>query len=302
MKIDFIGDIHGHADELKALLIDLGYNKTNGFYSHPEGRKVIFVGDFIDRGPQIIETLEVVKAMCDNGTAKAVMGNHEYNAILFHTKNEKSGNYYRKHGEKEIHQHHKTLEEFKDKTEEWNEYIEWFKTLPLFIETENYRVVHAYWNRNHVEFIKNNPIHWNDEWLEKVTKKGSKEYQVVEDLLKGKEYEVTDGHHFYDADNVKRNHCRIKWWYSTTGFLTHDEYLIDCPTSLKGIEFIGIIEEIPTDKPIFFGHYWLKDDNPEISNSNAICLDYSVAKNGHLASYSLDTNILKIQKCFKKII
>ena len=296
MKIEFIGDIHGHADELKALLIELGYNNTRGYFSHHEGRKVVFVGDFIDRGLQIRETLQIVKGMCDNSTAEAVMGNHEYNAILFHTKNEKSGGYYRNHGEKEIHQHYKTLEEFKDNPDEWSDYLEWFKTLPLFIETEDYRVVHAYWNKEHIEFIKNNPIQWNGDWLDKVTIVGSQEYNVVEDLLKGKEHELTDGHHFYDADNVRRQHCRIKWWYPHQGIPSHGDYLIDCPDSLKETEFTSKLEHIPIDKPIFFGHYWLKEDNPTLSNSNAICLDYSVAKNGHLVAYSLDTKEFKIQK------
>ena len=57
--IDFIGDIHGHADKLEALLIKLGYFKVNGAYSHPH-RKVLFVGDYIDRGPKIRETLQIV--------------------------------------------------------------------------------------------------------------------------------------------------------------------------------------------------------------------------------------------------
>ena len=50
--IDFIGDIHGHADKLEELLVKLGYVKVNGAYSHPE-RKALFVGDYIDRGPKI---------------------------------------------------------------------------------------------------------------------------------------------------------------------------------------------------------------------------------------------------------
>lgn len=94
----------------------------------------------------------------------------------------------------------------------------------------------------------------------------------------------------------KREKCRVKWWHYSNGNTMNDEYLFNCPTSLKGLEFNGNIENIPDDKPIFFGHYWLKDENPTISNSNAICLDYSVAKNGHLVAYSLDTEKIKIQK------
>lgn len=55
---DFIGDTHGHADELEQLLVKLGYQKNEDIYSNPT-RKVFFLGDFIDRGPQIKETLQI---------------------------------------------------------------------------------------------------------------------------------------------------------------------------------------------------------------------------------------------------
>ena len=84
---DVIGDIHGHSDELEVLLQKLGFVKVNGVYSHPGGRKVVFVGDFIDRGPKIRETLYLVRDMVLSGNAQAVMGNHEYNAVCFHTPN-----------------------------------------------------------------------------------------------------------------------------------------------------------------------------------------------------------------------
>jgi hypothetical protein len=50
MKIDFIGNMHGHAFELEGLLIDLGYNKLNGFYFHLESKKEVFGVDFFNRG------------------------------------------------------------------------------------------------------------------------------------------------------------------------------------------------------------------------------------------------------------
>ena len=67
---DLIGDIHGHADKLEALLKKLGYATTNGYYTHP-GRKALFVGDYIDRGPKIPETLQLVRGMVDNDSAIA---------------------------------------------------------------------------------------------------------------------------------------------------------------------------------------------------------------------------------------
>ena len=50
MEYDIVGDVHGQADKLEALLLAMGYRQHAGAYWHPT-RKAIFVGDFIDRGP-----------------------------------------------------------------------------------------------------------------------------------------------------------------------------------------------------------------------------------------------------------
>ncbi|MFM7107886.1 MAG: metallophosphoesterase, partial [Planctomycetaceae bacterium] len=63
---DLIGDVHGHADALRALLQSLGYARRQGVFVHPD-RRVIFLGDFIDRGPAIRETLEIVRPMVEAG-------------------------------------------------------------------------------------------------------------------------------------------------------------------------------------------------------------------------------------------
>ena len=108
-KYDIIGDIHGYATTLKTLLITLGYNEQGGAYRHPE-RQVIFLGDFIDRGPEIRETLETVRAMVDGGSALAVMGNHEFNALAYHAP-DGQGYYLRKHTPEKIEQHRATMEQ-----------------------------------------------------------------------------------------------------------------------------------------------------------------------------------------------
>jgi hypothetical protein len=82
--IDFIGDIHGHADKLRALLKRLGYEQSGGVYGSPD-RRAIFVGDLIDRGPAIGEVMEIVAGMVRASVAQIVMGNHEFNALCYHT-------------------------------------------------------------------------------------------------------------------------------------------------------------------------------------------------------------------------
>ena len=83
-SIDFIGDIHGHYDELVVLLKKLGYEERCGAYRYPgNARTAVFLGDYIDRGSQVRETVNLVRAMRDAGSAVALMGNHEFNALSF---------------------------------------------------------------------------------------------------------------------------------------------------------------------------------------------------------------------------
>ena len=67
MHYDVIGDVHGHAEALKDLLSAMGYKEMRGHWSHPT-RQAVFVGDFIDRGPLQVETVELVRAMVESGS------------------------------------------------------------------------------------------------------------------------------------------------------------------------------------------------------------------------------------------
>jgi protein phosphatase len=74
---DIIGDVHGCADELEELLATLGYSADEGVWRHPAGRKVVFVGDLVDRGPRVPGVLRIVMRMVEAGTALALPGNHD---------------------------------------------------------------------------------------------------------------------------------------------------------------------------------------------------------------------------------
>lgn len=74
---DIIGDVHGCHDELLQMLDQLGYRKDEDAHRHPDGRRVIFLGDLVDRGPSTPSVLRTAMAMVLAGTALAVPGNHD---------------------------------------------------------------------------------------------------------------------------------------------------------------------------------------------------------------------------------
>ena len=75
---DIVGDVHGCFDELIQLLSQLGYaEKPGGAWAHPEGRKLIFLGDLVDRGPKSPEVVRLVMESVKAGTALCVPGNHD---------------------------------------------------------------------------------------------------------------------------------------------------------------------------------------------------------------------------------
>lgn len=288
---DLIGDIHGHADKLEELLLKLGYKNRKGAYSHPE-RKALFVGDYIDRGPKIRETLEIVRSMVESENAIALMGNHEYNALCFHFQ-ETEGGHLRKHLIKNIIQHYETLQQFQNRQKEYEDYLDWFKTLPLFYETETFRAVHACWDHNNIEYLRKTLINdkLTDELIHQSVKLGTKLNEAIDEVLKGKEMEMPEGLSFIDKDGTQRTEIRIKWWEDPK-LMTYRSISIEPIDNLpeQPIEFPG---SNPVDfysgneKPVFFGHYWLKGQ-ASLYKSNICCLDYSIAKKGKLVAYRHD--------------
>jgi len=285
--IDIIGDIHGYADKLELILQQLGYENSKGFYQHPDkNRSILFIGDYIDRGPKIRETLELVKAMVDNDSAIALMGDHEYNAILFNTK-DFDGNYLREHNQQNINQHSATLEAFNNKEDEYKKYIEWFKSLPLFYENEHFRAVHAAWNYNSIQCLKAvlDNAHITDELILEAADESTDLFDAIEITLKGKEIEFPAGNIFKDKDGHERSSIRTKWWENPIKN-TFKSIAIH-PNGTYPDDKIELADSFydANDKPVFFGHYWLKGE-PKLFQNNICCVDYSVANNGKLVCYT----------------
>ncbi len=296
MAYDVIGDIHGQADKLRALLLHLGYRERKGAYRHPD-RTAIFVGDFIDRGPRQIDSVNAVRRMVDAGTARAVMGNHEFNAIAWHTPDPlRHGEYLRVHtGAKGVNnqkQHADFLKEVQGKPELHKEIIDWFMTLPLWLDLTGIRVVHACWHQGYMDNLAARLTSENQltpELIEASSRTGSMAYLAVEGLTKGLEVKLPAGHSFKDKDGHVRHEVRIRWWeenannYRSLALMPDEARLLlpdiaiqsDCRTPYDNA------------KPVLFGHYWMTG-TPARQTKNVACVDYSAAKEGPLVAYRWD--------------
>lgn len=292
---DLIGDIHGHADELKNLLEKLEYKIVNGVYCHPT-RKAFFTGDFVDRGPKIRETLQIVKAMIDNGQALTVMGNHEYNAVCYNIPVD-SLDYLRKHNKKNQNQHSATLKQFENHQDEYEAYLQWFRTLPLYYDADDFRVVHACWDAGHIaameEKLKSNAYRQNgaltDEFFKDASDKSNGLHGIIEETLKGKECRFPEDRFILDKDGNERREVRIKWWLKPVSQKWQD-WSFHPYSELPA----GMVDNALTksdsyyykedEKPVFFGHYWC-ENRPKLYRANICCVDYSVAKHSKLVAY-----------------
>jgi hypothetical protein len=285
VKYDLIGDIHGHAAELKALLRKMDYEEVEGVWQHPI-RKPIFIGDYIDRGPAIRETLHIVREMVKADKAIALMGNHEYNALAY-AYELPEGSFLRRHNDKNNKQHEATLKQFEYDKEDWLSFLEWFYTLPLYIELPGLRAIHACWDDEHIKWLKKQGIStMNKDFLLASHEQGSHGHRVIEEILKGKELAIPEDYAWEDKDGHKRKENRIRWWVDTSA--CYGEFLFDCPPQMLAQQIDSEIQLVvyPKDAPpVFFGHYWMKDHSIAIQSANMVCLDYSIAKEGSLVAY-----------------
>jgi hypothetical protein len=263
VSYDVIGDVHGQYDKLVAVLRTLGYRETMRAWRHPD-RTAIFVGDFIDRGPKQVETLKLVRGMVDTGAAMAVMGNHEFNAIAWATRDpEHPTRYLRSHdrpGNRK--QHQAFLAEVAGKPLH-AEIIEWFKTLPLWLDLGGIRVVHACWNDSYMDALRphlDEGRTLTEALIVSSSREGHWSLKAVEALCKGLEVSLPHGVSFTD---------RV----------------------LKQIPDVGMPAD-PRVKaysgpPVFFGHYCLTSRPAPLAPQIA-CVDYTAGDDGALVAYRWD--------------
>lgn len=299
---DIIGDIHGCAVQLAQLLAELEYqiDDVTGAYRHPE-RQAIFVGDLVDRGDEQLRVLEIVKHMVDAGSAQIVMGNHEFNAICYAIEHPAgSGRYLRPHNEKNFNQHRAFLQQLNNGQQA--QYLEWFKTMPLWLDLGGIRVVHACWHEPSMKYVAeqlgSNRFSSADQFAQ-ASRKGDPRYTAVETILKGPEISLRAHGQpdFKDKDGHVRSEARIRWWNESATSLREIAEMASNFTTEDGLPYGALpdVEVKPEDRsyvytasvPVFFGHYW-RNGPPQPNRDwtdHCACVDFSAVKGGKLTAY-----------------
>jgi diadenosine tetraphosphatase ApaH/serine/threonine PP2A family protein phosphatase len=306
LQYDIIGDIHGQADKLEALLSKLGYHNHTGAWRQ-SGRQAIFVGDLIDRGPAQERSVDAVRRMVEVGAAQAVMGNHELNAIAWHTPDPNHpGEYLREHfgekyGENNRRQHAKFLAEVEHRPSLHAEIIEWFLTLPLRLNLQELLVVHACWHGSFIDWLSPQldggcrltrglmvPASQEPEDPTEKDDGTPSIFKAVEALTKGIEMVLPAGQSFLDKDFIARERVRVRWWDQSA--TTYRSAAMLSPTQSAELPDVTIPAYAGItigSKPVFFGHYWLTG-TPSLESDRCACVDYSAGKGGALVAYRFD--------------
>lgn len=292
--IDIIGDIHGEKEALTSLLTNLGYDSEG---NHPDNRKIVFVGDLCDRGPDSPGVILFVKKLIENGNAQAILGNHEINLLQGKTK-ESSGWYFAERFHSDI-----KYQPFKVANDsEKIEIFEFLSSLPVVLENDNLRIVHAAWihekieelrdidSQSFVDFINNKDNEVNNNI--KTTGLLDRYHQEQNQWLKDIENPDSECPYLENTANYNLAHQEgnpIKKITCGTEAKTNEPFFTS--GKWRFISRQAWWDNYHDDVPVVIGHYWRKNKPVNDSeslfndiaynswhgvNNNVFCIDYSV--------------------------
>lgn len=285
---DIIGDLHGHHDILAKLLRRMGYHRDGDGWRHPE-RQAVFVGDLIDRGPQQLETLGTVRAMVEDGNALCILGNHEFNAIAYFLKDADGRPLRPLGGPRDPHR--PFLQAVGDGSARHEDWISWFRRLPLWYDLDGLSVIHACRDAGAMRVLKGLGLGEDrclpESLLRAATIKGSPAHAAIETLCKGPEIPLPEGHAFADKDGKERRHIRVRWWAGQASSY-RDLALVaeDILPAIPETPLAQGLRPISPPDPVVVGHYWLSPHSlPAPLAARIACVDYSAGKGGPLVAY-----------------
>lgn len=297
---DVIGDIHGQAGLLEALLSKLGYGPQGLGYRAPQGRQAVFLGDLIDRGPGQQRVLEIVRSMVEAGDARCILGNHEINAIGYVTPDPAHPGECLRPNQgsapvcaKNRKQHEAFLAQVGEGSAAHRDWVQWFRSLPVFLDLGGIRVVHGCWDQEAVRVLAE--AGWLDgrfldDGLLLRAYDPKDPVEAARKLLTcGLELPLPEGRFIQDKAGHRHGEVRIANWRHWV-----DEFkdLALVPRGqeeqLAGMDWpTGLVISPIEGSPVFVGHHWF-NGHPAIESPKLACLDFSAAGGGPLVAYRWD--------------
>lgn len=150
--LDIVGDIHGELHALQALLHHLGYDETG---RHAQARTLVFVGDFVDRGPDSPGVVGLVQRLVESGNACAIAGNHEIN-LLRHDAKDGAGWFFNERVASDTTKYSHFVRA--TNTLQRARIESFLNSLPLGLEREDLRVIHAAWHAPDIAKARTMPL------------------------------------------------------------------------------------------------------------------------------------------------
>lgn len=136
--LDIVGDVHGERGALEALLFHLGYDTAG---RHPQGRRLVFIGDLCDRGPDSPGVVDIVRRIVEESRGDAILGNHELNLLRAERKD--GNDWFWGEGTTRDRKYGAVRQAG---AAERAALLSFFSSLPLALERPDLRLVHAAWH------------------------------------------------------------------------------------------------------------------------------------------------------------
>ena len=314
--VDIVGDVHGEIDALDSLLGHLGYDWRR---DSSEGRRLVFVGDLTDRGPDSPAVVDKVRCLVEAGRAQCVIGNHEL-SLLRHV--EKHANSWYVKGEPD-----EWPTEVPDAAEK-ERIGKFLKTLPMVLERDDLRVVHACWHAESIESIRKQQDRFDSVAEFYKYCEGSRPVTEEEqELTKRKEAEVQEfGHDLCNPDwQAKMLPANAEWSrrYQMSNpvrvVTSGEEAIADTQFFSAGkwrmLNRVRWWDQYKDGQVVVFGHYWrwsnandavdLHSRVPYLfdgfsgdawlgARRNAFCVDFRVAGRPDARKEGKDTNKFRL--------
>ena len=319
--LDVIGDVHGEIDVLDELLARLGYDAKG---AHPDGRRLVFVGDLVDRGPDSPAVLDRVMGLAGRAGALCILGNHELNLLRGV---EKHGNsWWVNPGKRMAHPATPVSAEARPQISAFLE------RLPLVLERQDLRIVHACWHAESIAALKDADArmsayelfqHHNDrirkKWAGSDTIKAyGEQWRRYRDRLTDRDWQprLLEAIGTVDADWQMANPVAVL----TSGMERPASKPVWAGNRWRMVERVRWWDDYHGARPVVVGHYWrrataagkalMDEHGPDLfdgvpphswmgARSNVYCVDFSIGgryveRAGGLAEYHCRLAALRV--------